>query len=175
MARKKEPPANPLSENDKKYLDEMMQKWQTLLNLSDWRLSRSSKKTKHMAEMVGWDTTHRLVSYRIGDDFGAEAVTPRSLEKTAIHEMLHLRFHEMLEVAAQEDEYNDRVLAAEHAVITVLEPMLLELSVLRDDMRDILTAVRDGDSFSHSMEPREQHAHQASDAGATSTGDQAGA
>jgi len=130
---KRNPPPNPILPEHRELFDAYIRKWQKLFNLSDWRVvkkpGRASKNS--MAEMLEIDTTNRLARYRLGENFGIEPVTPESLESAAIHEMSHLRLHELSEIAVREGMYNDAVLAAEHAVITVIEPLLMELAKRR--------------------------------------------
>jgi hypothetical protein len=127
---KNTPPHNPILPEHRELFDAYMRKWQKLFNLSDWRVVKKPGRAakNNIAEMLEIDTTSRLARYRLGEDFGSEPVTPESLESAAIHEMSHLRLHELSEISAREGLYNNAVLAAEHAVITVIEPLLLELA-----------------------------------------------
>ena len=124
----KPPPQNPVLPEQRELFDLFVKKWQGLLNLSDWRLIKKGGKTKYMAEMVLMETKHKLATYRLGHDFGETPVNAKSLESTAIHELLHLRLHELTEIAISELMYSDAVLAVEHSVITVLENLLMELA-----------------------------------------------
>lgn len=173
MARKKVL-KNPLSEADKALFDDEMRKWQVWLNLSNWRVIKSDRKTNAMSEMFDWDTPNRMARYKIGDDYGVTKVTPHTIEGTAIHEMLHLLLHEPLEVACAEGEYNDTVMGAEHSAIAVLENLLLELSIRRREAQELLTAIRAGDTVSQSNTAQEEHADQAHVAGQDATSGSSG-
>jgi len=96
--------------------DGYVAKWQKLLNLSDWRIERGYRRSKAMAE-VSFNDEARLASYRVGANFGAAEVTPDSLERTALHELLHVLLHDLLA---------DPTEASEHRVINVLEKLLME-------------------------------------------------
>lgn len=131
MARSRKPPANPLSDDDKELFDGMFRRWCEIMNLGDWRLVRLEKPSTAMAEITEQDTANRIVRYKIGKDFGTHKVTLQSIEDTAIHEALHVRFHEMLEAAYEDGEYSPRVIAAEHGTIVVLAPLLRRLAELQ--------------------------------------------
>lgn len=95
-------------------------KWQKILNLCDWRIERCSKRSaKNMAE-VSFDPCARLAVYRIGRSFGAAPVTPATLEETALHELLHVAFYDLLNAESSTLE------GAEHRVINMLEKLLIK-------------------------------------------------
>lgn len=125
------PPENPVTPEHAELFDGLLKRWLEQMNLSDWRVIKLKKKTTAMAEITEQSTQHRLVKYKIGADFGAIPVDLDSLEYVAIHEALHVRFHEMLEVSCEEGEYNERVMAAEHSTIVVMTQLLQELVRLK--------------------------------------------
>ena len=111
---------NELSAADCTAFDGYVLKWQKILNLSDWRIERSDRRAKrNMAEVVITDAA-RLATYRVGLSFGAAEVTPASLAATALHELLHILLHDMLEAEPAALE------GAEHRVINVLEKLLIK-------------------------------------------------
>lgn len=112
--------------------DLYIQKWIEKLNLKDWRVIRDKRPSKYMAEIFDAETEHRLVKYRLGSDFGSTEVTTEALESTAIHELLHLLLHELLECACEEGTYTEKVMGLEHSVIVVLEALLLKLAKMED-------------------------------------------
>lgn len=77
-----------------------------------------------MAE-VQMSIEDRLAVYKTGKSFGSmEPVTELSLEKTAVHELLHIflqDYHEAVKSGSPEF-----IMAAEHSIITVLENLLLK-------------------------------------------------
>lgn len=130
-------PENPILPEHEEKFEEYIQKWREKLNLADWRIVKKRGRPKDvLAEMVDFETEHRLVRYRVGRDAGVHKVTDELLEMTAIHELLHVVMHVPLEVAADEGCYNERVMAAEHAVINVLEALLFRLAQLEQIVID---------------------------------------
>lgn len=81
-----------------------------------------------MSEVYDFQPEHKLVRYRIGDDFKHTKVTAASLEGTAIHEMLHVRLHPLIQAVVYHGEDSDETKEKEHEVIIVLEQLLLRLS-----------------------------------------------
>jgi hypothetical protein len=130
MARKKQP-ENPVTAEDAALFDDIFRRWLEQLNLNDWRVVKLKGPSTAMAEITEQDTNNRIVRYKVGSDFGAHPVNLDTIEDTAIHEALHVRFHEMLEAAYEDGEYSERVIAAEHATIVVLTQLFAELSRLR--------------------------------------------
>jgi len=126
MPKKKDPPQNPVGDEDLEKFDQFMEKWRTLLNLRNWRVLRAKKReVKNMAALLSVEHEHKLARYSVGLDFGSSKVTDESLESTALHEMLHLLLRPLLDTAMAETEHNDTVLEEEHSVIIVLEQLLL--------------------------------------------------
>lgn len=100
-----------------KEFDGYVLKWQRLLNLTDWRIERSARRSKkNMAEVV-IDIDARMASYSVGLSFGATPVTPESLEATALHELLHIFLYELAPKSPER---------AQHRVIHLLEKLLME-------------------------------------------------
>jgi hypothetical protein len=117
---------NPVSPDDAKVFDAFVQKWQQRLSLGDWRIERGRKAAaKGAMATVEFDEPARLVTYKLGD-FGAETVNPDSLEKTAIHELLHVFLHDLVAVAQDRGATPEALEAAEHRCINVLERLLAD-------------------------------------------------
>ena len=107
---------------DAKLFDDFVKKWQAKLSLGDWRIERGTKPAKSAMASVEFTPAARLCTYRLGD-FGAEQITPKSLEATVIHELLHVLLFDLINTAS--DKSTDEELeAAEHRVINVLEQLL---------------------------------------------------
>ena len=70
-----------------------VKKWQQVLSLGDWRIEKGIKPAKAAMASVEFTPTARLAVYRRGD-FGAEKITPESLDRTALHELLHIFLHD---------------------------------------------------------------------------------
>ena len=100
-----------------------VKKWQQVLSLGDWRIEKGSKPAKAAMASVEFNTPARLATYRLGD-FGAEKITPESLDQTALHELLHVFLHDLLTVAQDPKSSQDEVEMQEHRVINLLEKLL---------------------------------------------------
>lgn len=107
---------NELTPDDCAYFDACVVKWQQKLGLVDWRIERSNKRSKAMAEVSFIDAA-RLAVYKIGANFGAADVTHDAIERTALHELLHILLHDALENPSD---------ATEHRVVNVLEKLLMD-------------------------------------------------
>jgi len=64
-----------------------------------------------------------LAVYRLGD-FGAEKITPESIDKTALHEVLHIFLHDLMTVASDPKSSDEDIEMQEHRVINLLENLL---------------------------------------------------
>jgi hypothetical protein len=123
MAAKPKP--NPVSAEDAAFFGECVKRWQHVLGLHDWRIAVAERRAsrKVMAEVAKFDLEQRSASIRLGKDWSGEAVTPEMLDKTALHEVLHIFLHELIEAArANHDE--DAIGSAEHRCVNILEVLL---------------------------------------------------
>jgi hypothetical protein len=102
-----------------------MRKWQAELNLADWRIVPRRGRAKGVMADVTRELEHRLAGYRLGDTFGNVPVTAHALESTALHEVLHVLLHELVELAKDPVTSEAALMSAEHRVINVLERKLL--------------------------------------------------
>ena len=100
-----------------------VQKWQQMLSLGDWRIEKGMKPAKAAMASVEFNDIARLATYRLGD-FGAEKITPDSLDKTALHELLHVFLHDLITVAQDPKSSQDEVDMQEHRVVNLLENLL---------------------------------------------------
>jgi hypothetical protein len=100
-----------------------VQKWQQVLSLGDWRIERGLKPAKQAMASVEFNEGARLATYRLGD-FGAEKITPESLDQTALHELLHVLLHDLMSTAQDPKSSQDEIEAQEHRVINLLEKLL---------------------------------------------------
>jgi len=100
-----------------------VRKWQQILSLGDWRIEKGSKPAKEAMASVEFNQTARLATYRLGD-FGAEKITPDSLDKTALHELLHIFLHDLMCVATDPKSSDEEIEMQEHRVINLLENLL---------------------------------------------------
>jgi hypothetical protein len=100
-----------------------VRKWQQVLSLGDWRIEKGLKPAKAAMASVEFNQGARLATYRLGD-FGAEKITPDSLDKTALHELLHIFLHDLMVVATDPKSSEEEIEMQEHRVINLLENLL---------------------------------------------------
>jgi hypothetical protein len=100
-----------------------VRKWQQVLSLGDWRIEKGSKPAKAAMASVEFNASARLATYRLGD-FGAEKITPESLDQTALHECLHIFLHDLMTVAQDPRASDDDKEMQEHRIINTLENLL---------------------------------------------------
>ena len=101
-------------------------KWQALLNLNDWRITRrGSKASKDAMADIAISSADKLAQWRIGKHFGAEIVDDYTLESTAVHELLHVLLADFKEICTSKPS-NEILDGAEHRVIHTLERLLVK-------------------------------------------------
>jgi hypothetical protein len=108
---------------DARFFALCVKKWQAILNLGDWRIEKGLKPAKQAMASVEFNEGARLATYRLGD-FGAEQITPESLDCTALHELLHVFLHDLLTAAQDPKSSQDDIDKQEHRVINLLERLL---------------------------------------------------
>ena len=108
---------------DAKLFAQSVRKWQQVLSLCDWRIEKGIKPAKAAMASVEFTPTARLAVYRLGD-FGAEKITPQSLDRTALHELLHIFLHDLMSVATDPKSSDEDIEMQEHRVINLLENLL---------------------------------------------------
>src|ERR1700761_2196895 len=90
----KKPLVNPVLPEHVAEFDLFVKKWQEILNLKDWRIERSTQPAgKGAMAQISVDPDARLAIYQLGVSFGVSEVTPESLERTAMHELMHVVLH----------------------------------------------------------------------------------
>jgi hypothetical protein len=115
--------ANIPSQQDAELFAQSVKKWQQVLSLGDWRIEKGTKPAKGAMASVEFTDNARLAVYRLGD-FGAEKITPESLDKTALHELLHIFLHDLMCVATDPKSSDEDIEMQEHRVINLLENLL---------------------------------------------------
>ena len=108
---------------DAKLFAQSVRKWQQVLSLGDWRIEKGSKPAKEAMASVEFNQTARLATYRLGD-WGAERISPESLDKTALHELLHIFLHDLMCVATDPKSSDEDKEMQEHRIINLLEALL---------------------------------------------------
>lgn len=115
--------ANIPTQQDAELFAQSVKKWQQVLSLGDWRIEKGTKPAKGAMASVEFTDNARLAVYRLGD-FGAEKITRESLDKTALHELLHIFLHDLMAVATDPKSSDDDIEMQEHRVINLLENLL---------------------------------------------------
>lgn len=115
--------ANIPTPKDAELFAQSVKKWQQVLSLGDWRIEKGIKPAKAAMASVEFTPTARLAVYRLGD-FGAEKITPESLDRTALHELLHIFLHDLMCVATDPKSSDEDIEMQEHRVINLLENLL---------------------------------------------------
>ena len=110
---------------DAKLFAQSVRKWQQVLSLGDWRIEKGSKPAKQAMASVEFNSSARLATYRLGD-FGAEKITTESLDRTALHELLHIFLYDLMCVATDPKSSDEEIEMQEHRVINLLENLLSE-------------------------------------------------
>lgn len=108
---------------DAQIFAQSVKKWQQVLSLGDWRIEKGIKPAKAAMASVEFTPAARLAVYRLGD-FGAEKITPESIDQTALHELLHVFLHDLMTVAQDPKSSQDEIEMQEHRVINLLEKLL---------------------------------------------------
>jgi hypothetical protein len=111
------------TQQDAELFYQSVKKWQQVLSLGDWRIEKGTKPAKGAMASVEFTDNARLAVYRLGD-FGAEKITPESLDKTALHELLHIFLHDLMCVATDPKSSDEDIEMQEHRVINLLENLL---------------------------------------------------
>ena len=115
--------ANIPTQQDAELFAQSVKKWQQVLSLGDWRIEKGMKPAKEAMASVEFNDIARLATYRLGD-FGAEKITPDSLDKTALHELLHVFLHDLITSAQDPKSSQDEIDMQEHRVVNLLENLL---------------------------------------------------
>jgi hypothetical protein len=102
-----------------------VKKWQQVLNLGDWRIEKGLKPAKNAMASVEFNESARLATYRLGD-FGAERISPESLDQTALHELLHVFLHDLMTAAQDPRSSPEQLESEEHRVVNLLEKLLIK-------------------------------------------------
>ena len=98
---------------DAQIFAQSVRKWQQILSLGDWRIEKGSKPAKEAMASVEFNQTARLATYRLGD-WGAERISPDSLDRTALHELLHIFLHDLMCVATDPKSSDEEIEMQEH-------------------------------------------------------------
>ena len=110
---------------DAQYFALCVKKWQEVLNLGDWRIEKGLKPAKQAMASVEFNEGARLAVYRLGD-FGSEQINEKTLNCTALHELLHVLLHDLMTAAQDSRSSAENLEKEEHRIINILERLLLK-------------------------------------------------
>ena len=110
---------------DAELFAQSVKKWQKILNLGDWRIEKGLKPAKNAMASGEFNESARLATYRLGD-FGAEKISPQSLDQTALHELLHVFLHDLTTAAQDPRSSPEQLESEEHRVVNLLEKILFK-------------------------------------------------
>jgi hypothetical protein len=100
--------------------------WQVKLGLQDWRItSRTELMKRYIALTDKWDLVQRQCRVRLSTQWGAEEPSALEIERTAVHELLHVKLHPLSQLALDNGADQDAVITAEHGLINTIEAMLV--------------------------------------------------
>jgi hypothetical protein len=103
-----------------------MRHWQVKLGLQDWRITSKTELLKsYMALTDKWDLVQRQCRVRLSTHWGSEEPTALEIERSAVHELLHVKLHPLSQQALDNGADGDAVIAAEHGLINTIEAMLV--------------------------------------------------
>lgn len=104
--------------------------WQAKLGLLDWRITRKTGESAgYLATTEKFDAEQRQCRIALSTDWGMrEEPTPVSIERTAVHELLHIRGYDLSRMAVDRGATYDLVHEAEHKLINVLEVLLVPVA-----------------------------------------------
>lgn len=103
-----------------------LEKWIEPLGLQRWNVARSNKKSKYLAEVEFQEAEHKMATVRLGDKWGSTEPTPRELESTAVHELLHILLKDFKDACVEHPHDETLQLNKEHEVVNTLEKLLMK-------------------------------------------------
>ena len=118
---------HPITDADVARFRELLAEWRSRLHLKSWRFVKGRRRPSGDIANVSIYPEHRLVRYEIGKSWGDEP-GPAEVEEAVIHELMHVVLSPLIDAALQAKKYDDKVTGEEHAVITVFEQLLSEMS-----------------------------------------------
>jgi hypothetical protein len=116
-------PTNIPNEEQSKLFDAYIVKWQVLLNLCDWRIEKGNRPAKNAMASVEFNGPARLATYKLGD-WGHTPITEKTLEQTAVHELMHVVLYDLVATSANRDSNSEDIETAEHRVVNLFERLL---------------------------------------------------
>mgnify|MGYP003460421147 CR=1 FL=1 len=115
-----------LTPDDEKLFWVFFEQWRDRLNLRDWWLSyKTSHKKNHLAWVDNVSHVQRTADVTLSTHWGTTEPTPEELERTAVHEALHLSLLPLSRMLQDRGCEGDALLEAEHACVNPLVEALL--------------------------------------------------
>jgi hypothetical protein len=106
--------------------------WQDKLNLKNWRITVSKQQLKTCMAMTDkFDDDQHTCRIRLGTKW-PEKWYERDVELLAVHELLHILFHDLVTEAINPAHELNKVYQLEHHVINILEPLLVPINLAED-------------------------------------------
>jgi hypothetical protein len=115
-----------LNKRDTAYFWRQISLWHQKLGLIEWEIRPSSKSPASMAAgLEEPNVLQHTADVILGSGWGDETTrTPKLIEKTAAHEMMHLLLDELAQIAIARGAPAEEVTAAEHKIINRLSSVL---------------------------------------------------
>lgn len=135
-------PAYPITDAQVEEFQALLKAWRRKLHLMNWRFAMSRTRPVSDLASVKVYPEHRLVRYAVGRDWGSHPPEPDAVERLVVHELLHVRLNQLLDVAFRERDYTEAVQGEEHDVISVLEEVLVGMSLEIAELRRQLAEKR---------------------------------
>lgn len=116
-----------LTDKDSAAYWRLFREWQRKLGLMDWRITQApdSSKPNVMAFIDKFDWVQRQAKATLNRRWKATPITKHTLEQTAVHELLHVMLHELVEKAQTPGVSADDLASVEHSIINRLELLLV--------------------------------------------------
>lgn len=116
-----------LTDEDSAAYWRLFRDWQRKLGLMDWRITQSPDTTKPnvMAFIDTFDWVQRQAKATLNRRWKSTPITKHTLEQTAVHELLHVMLHELVEKAQTPGVHADELASVEHSIINRLELLLV--------------------------------------------------
>lgn len=136
-AKKKEEmvPAYPITDEQVKEFDRVLKVWQKRLHLMNWRFARGRRRPAANLADVRCYPEHRLVRYCVGRDWGAQPPEENAIEKLVVHELMHVKLNQLLDLSFKRKSYDELVQGEEHDVIVVFEEVLVGMSTKMEELK----------------------------------------
>lgn len=111
---------------DQKTLEALLAEWQPRLGLADWDVVVKLRRIfdlnrSDVAGQCNWTLSNKtaLVGVLDPNDYDSDYVRPHDVEKTLVHELLHLHFAPFCEIGAETYQHEQAIEAIARALVGV--------------------------------------------------------